>query len=416
MMIKTKSLDRLFLIKTVILLIAVVISIFSLNLISMHVAEKVQEKNLKYISKLIAKEIQIINEIIPNEILIRDNLGKLTEKFQSIKGICFISEKNTICYPKKMELEINKSFFIFNKIQLLKKSGEEIEVVVPVFEEYASEIFEKKKVGYIVVIYDRKVFENFTTFWTITSIIFSSFIVMIGIIVGISWFLDIKSNFRLMYKLLFILRNEQQGYFEKEIDLSVNSIQIKELKDLANLILSLYRKVNELNEKIKYLALKDSLSGLYNRNFLELIFKHNFINLWQRQRFPLSVAIIDLDDFKKINDNFGHQKGDEVLKKLGEIITRKVRKGDFPIRYGGEEFLIIFPYVHKEEAYKIVYRIKEEFSKLDFGIGKNVTFSSGIAGYPEDTDEAGNLDYLLELADKRLYKAKACGKNRIVKV
>jgi hypothetical protein len=163
-MIKTKSLDRLFLIKTVILLIAVVISIFSLNLISMHVAEKVQEKNLKYISKLIAKEIQIINEIIPNEILIRDNLGKLTEKFQSIKGICFISEKNTICYPKKMELKINKSFFTFNKIQLLKKSGEEIEVVVPVFEEYASEIFEKKKVGYIVVIYDRKVFDEIKTF------------------------------------------------------------------------------------------------------------------------------------------------------------------------------------------------------------------------------------------------------------
>ncbi|WP_185954187.1 GGDEF domain-containing protein [Balnearium lithotrophicum] len=415
-MIKTKSLDRLFLIKTVILLIALVISIFSLNLISMHIAEKIQEENLKYISRLIAKEIQIINEIIPNEILIRDNLGKLSEKFQSIKGICFISEKNTICYPKKIELEIDRSFFTFNKIQLLKKSGEEIEVVVPVFEEYASEIFEKKKVGYIVVIYDRKVFENFTTFWTITSIIFSSFIVMIGIIVGISWFLDIKSNFRLMYKLLFILKNEQHGYFEKEIDLLVNSIQIKELKDLANLILSLYRKVNELNEKIKYLALKDSLSGLYNRNFLELVFKHNFINLWQRQKFPLSVAIIDLDDFKKINDNFGHQKGDEVLKKLGEIITREVRKGDFPIRYGGEEFLIIFPYAHKKEAYRIVYRIKEEFSKLDFGIGKKVTFSSGIAGYPEDTDEAGNLDYLLKLADKRLYKAKACGKNRIVEV
>ena len=124
--------------------------------------------------------------------------------------------------------------------------------------------------------------------------------------------------------------------------------------------------------------------------------------------------MIDIDDFKSINDTFGHQKGDEVLKILGKTIKENIRKSDIPIRYGGEEILIFFPNTSKEKAYYTLNRIKKLFSNIDFGIGRKVTFSGGIASTPEDLKDWKNVDELVEIADERLYKAKREGKNKIL--
>ena len=135
---------------------------------------------------------------------------------------------------------------------------------------------------------------------------------------------------------------------------------------------------------------------------------------WKRRHYPLSVAILDIDNFKQINDAFGHEKGDEVLRTLGYIIKSTIRNSDFAIRYGGEEFLIIFPHTTKKEALKSLERIKERFSNTRFGIDRKVTFSAGIADYPSDVKNLTNLDILIRIADHRLYRAKGTGKNKIV--
>jgi diguanylate cyclase (GGDEF)-like protein len=135
--------------------------------------------------------------------------------------------------------------------------------------------------------------------------------------------------------------------------------------------------------------------------------------MWKREGFPLSVAMLDLDNFKWINDTFGHQKGDEILKKWGEIIRKELRSSDVPIRYGGEEVLIIFPYTLKEEAAGAIERIREKLQQIDFGIGRKVNFSAGIACYPEDIREAC-FDDLILIADERLYAAKRSGKGKTV--
>ena len=107
-----------------------------------------------------------------------------------------------------------------------------------------------------------------------------------------------------------------------------------------------------------------------------------------------------MDDFKWVNDNFGLQKGDEVLKRWGEIIRSELRSSDVAVRYGGEEVLLIFPYTRKEDAGKAITRIGERLSIIDFGIGRKVTFSAGVCGYPEDFDDVVPLEEFIRLADE----------------
>jgi diguanylate cyclase (GGDEF)-like protein len=154
------------------------------------------------------------------------------------------------------------------------------------------------------------------------------------------------------------------------------------------------------------------LTGLYNRNYLEQ-FVDKIVGLTQRGKLPLAVAMIDIDDFKQINDTYGHKKGDEVLRTLGKIVKSSVRKSDIAIRYGGEEILIVFPNTKKEYAKYVVGRIKDTLKTTDFGIDRSVTFSAGIAGYPEDVKDLTSLDSIIEVADEKLYLAKKNGKDRI---
>lgn len=183
---------------------------------------------------------------------------------------------------------------------------------------------------------------------------------------------------------------------------------------MAELIKDLTLQISNLSERMRKLAITDSLTDLFNRNYISLVLKPNYIPFWKRRKFPLSVALLDIDNFKSINDTYGHLKGDEILIKLGKIIKDSIRGGDIPIRYGGEEILIIFPSSKKGEAVKVIKRIRKKLMKEDFGIGRPVTFSSGLADYPSDVEIPGDLNALISIADERLYKAKNTGKNRDV--
>jgi len=154
------------------------------------------------------------------------------------------------------------------------------------------------------------------------------------------------------------------------------------------------------------LAKIDVLTGLYNRNTIEE-FARLFIDESQRYQIPFSIIMVDLDDFKQINDHYGHQAGDEVLKRLSDIFQGLVRSSDRIGRWGGEEFLILLPQTTYLQAKELAERLRIGFSSYIFeGIGYK-TASFGVA-LLESNDRIENL---VAKADKALYKSKKLGKN-----
>ena len=143
--------------------------------------------------------------------------------------------------------------------------------------------------------------------------------------------------------------------------------------------------------------------AMKNNNVNEFLDTH--LNIAKRYNHPLSYAIIDLDNFKQINDTYGHLTGDYVLVSLANLLKTSLRSTDFIGRYGGEEFAIIATYTDAAAAFESLDRIRNEFAKLNHYSGDqvfNVTFSAGVACYPKYT----NLDDLMAVADKALYHEK----------
>lgn len=156
---------------------------------------------------------------------------------------------------------------------------------------------------------------------------------------------------------------------------------------------------------------KDSLTGLYVHKKINEYLNIQ-INICDRYSRTVTYAIIDIDDFKHINDTYGHLIGDNVLISLANLLKTKLRATDFIGRYGGEEFVIIFSETSEEEALQSLDRIRNEFSDMSHFAGTTsfrVTFSGGIASYPK----YGDVDALMATADEALYTSKRSGKNRI---
>ena len=164
------------------------------------------------------------------------------------------------------------------------------------------------------------------------------------------------------------------------------------------------------------LSIKDALTGIYNRRFIyETLEKE--MSKCKRLKKHFSILLIDLDDFKRINDTYGHLAGDKVLRELALLFKSELRSMDFIGRFGGEEFLAILVETSKKEAILIANRLREKIAThhiyLSSGEKISITASFGVAEYPSD---AVTIEGLLTIADKRLYKAKALGKNLVVAV
>jgi len=127
---------------------------------------------------------------------------------------------------------------------------------------------------------------------------------------------------------------------------------------------------------------------------------------------PYSLIMFDIDHFKKVNDNFGHQVGDRILKEVSVLVRKNLRKGDIIGRYGGEEFLIALPGAKKEEATLVAEKIRKLIENNDFSIPHKITVSLGVA----DSMETSNVEELIKLVDDRLYAAKRLGRNRVINV
>lgn len=160
------------------------------------------------------------------------------------------------------------------------------------------------------------------------------------------------------------------------------------------------------------LSLRDHLTNLYNRRYMEEFLK-NEMEASRRYNYAFSIVMIDLDDFKKINDNYGHEAGDHVLKGVAEIMLTSMRKADVIGRYGGEEFIIMMPKTTKKNALTCMEKIRTFINMKPYkfnGKELKITASFGIASYPEDSSD---IQDLLAISDIRLYRAKRMGKNRI---
>lgn len=169
--------------------------------------------------------------------------------------------------------------------------------------------------------------------------------------------------------------------------------------------------VLEQNETFSEKMSKDGLTGLFNHSSFQDRLKELFEH-YKTNKETFSIALLDLDFFKMINDKYGHLKGDEVLRVFANEILNMTRKTDLAARYGGEEFIIIFPKIDKEIAYKIVERLREDFSKIKFKTENEeftVTFSCGIA---QMSDKYDTPQSLIKAADIALYKSKHSGRNR----
>ncbi|MFV9645731.1 MAG: diguanylate cyclase [Desulfobacterales bacterium] len=168
----------------------------------------------------------------------------------------------------------------------------------------------------------------------------------------------------------------------------------------------------QLFEKTVKASRFDSLTGLYNRQSLDETLERE-INRAKRHEKELSILFFDLDDFKEVNDSFGHQTGDEVLKQVAKIVLNEKRSEDFAARYGGEEIVVIMPETGKVDSLVLGERIRQgvEEMKIDFkGHTVRLTISGGLASFPGNTTD---VESLLKCADNALYRAKGSGKNNI---
>lgn len=170
-----------------------------------------------------------------------------------------------------------------------------------------------------------------------------------------------------------------------------------------------HRELEEANDQLRKLAVTDELTGMRNRRSFEERLLMEF-SLARRRKRELSVLLIDVDNFKTINDRWGHAAGDEVLRRLGAILRTTVRLPDLPARYGGEEFVVLLPESGEQSAMGLARRVMQQVAAEPW-TNEQVTISLGIAAMNESLENGFRL---VELADEALYAAKRAGKNRVM--
>jgi two-component system, cell cycle response regulator len=186
-----------------------------------------------------------------------------------------------------------------------------------------------------------------------------------------------------------------------------------EIEQLATTINGMAAKLEQSQQALRELATIDGLTGVYNRREFNRRLTVE-IERSRREGHPVSLLMVDIDHFKKLNDTYGHQSGDDALRHFSALITKEVRPGDIPARYGGEEFAVILPNADRRDVFAVAERLRTLIAAQDIEIQNNqkvkVTASLGCATFPVDAETE---DSLMAQADAALYKAKQGGRNRV---
>ena len=161
-------------------------------------------------------------------------------------------------------------------------------------------------------------------------------------------------------------------------------------------------------ERVRQLAYIDGLTGIFNRRFFEMRIAEEMERA-RRYEGGMAVIMMDIDHFKRLNDEFGHLLGDEVLRQVSSVFSQHLRKVDIVCRYGGEEFAILLPQTSVEQALNVAEKLRKEIAAWQFpGVPRAVTISAGASAYPAHGD---GRDDLVKAADAALYAAKQAGRN-----
>lgn len=173
----------------------------------------------------------------------------------------------------------------------------------------------------------------------------------------------------------------------------------------SDVLRAFVREMEIAHEKMKDLAIRDHLTGMYNRRLFMTTLEKEFYRS-KRYKTPMTIIMIDIDDFKKINDKHGHHHGDRILQSVGDIIRRQTRDADVAARYGGEEFIVLTNRADTGHAERLAERLRSSIAE------SGITVSCGVAHYPNDKSRFP--DDLIRLSDEALYAAKRSGKNKVV--
>ena len=210
---------------------------------------------------------------------------------------------------------------------------------------------------------------------------------------------------------LLHLRSRKSTHIQSEQNV------ISDLKEMA-VILSEYLSLSianiQLNERLERQSIRDPLTGLFNRRYMEESLQRE-IRRSERAQTQIGIIMADIDHFKSFNDRYGHPAGDKVLAKMGSFFKARIRSADVACRYGGEEFVFFWPESSAENTFKRADQMREEVKNLEVHHGgellASITLSMGISTYP---DQGSNAEDLLRVADAALYRAKQEGRDRVI--
>lgn len=214
---------------------------------------------------------------------------------------------------------------------------------------------------------------------------------------------------------LYLVPLMVQGQAQGVMGLTCCSDSLEEMEGILNIFVSqaaIAISNARLYQKVEYMAITDGLTGLFNHRHFHDVLEQEVYRSEKLQR-PVSVMIIDVDDFKAINDRFGHLAGDQVLRELADVIRGGLRSSDLVARYGGEEFGVILPGADERSAREVAEKLRHRVAQRSFDVAGHqlgVTLSVGVASYPVT---ARNKDELIRCADQAAYYAKESGKNQV---
>ncbi len=351
------------------------------------------------------------------EIIVKQELEN-NKLEQSLVGTFFFNNEKKIIFYYSNVKDLNVPLDLNNLSDSLKTKLVRINkkkyllIHLPIKQVIISDIEEHQTVGYLVTVFSLENLDKRINFVYFISIVTFGSIILIYIFFLFFLISQIYLPINYLNKMILEIKKQRFKLEEKKF-------LFKEFSNLQKAFLEMGKVIEQQLIMLEALASNDPLTTVYNRRAFEKFYNATFIknNMYKSLGLDasFSVIMIDVDNFKKINDTYGHDIGDKVLKTLGTFLNSKRRKSDIVARYGGEEFVIILSDTDKIDALKFSINLLENIKEnikipVNELLAITITVSIGVSVFPYDSE---NKDNLIKIADENLYHTKTNGKNGV---